>query len=87
MFADEHLAANLLDTGFADEIEESYENRLGDSALGVVEKEVVGGVGGGGVFLGEAGEVGEISCEEVVQDELILLCVVQLLEILLFQAG
>ena len=65
MFAGEHLVTDLLNAGLADKIEEGCEDRLGDEVLGVVEEEGVGRIGGGGVFLGEAGEAGGVGSEEV----------------------
>ena len=64
VFTGEHLVTDLLNAGLADEIKEGCEDRLGDEVLGVVEEEGVGGIGGGGVFLGEAGEAGGVGSEE-----------------------
>ena len=83
VLAGEHFVADLFDLGFAGEGEEGGEDRLGDEVFGVVEEESGwGGAIWGCVFFGEGGEAGWVLCEEVFEDEVLVLGVVDLLEFL-----
>lgn len=72
----EHLLAVLFDLGFAHEIEKSSEDGLGDEILGKVEEESGGGIIWGDIFPVELLEPLRILCEEISEDETVVLGIV-----------